>query len=82
MANNNNNANDMQHDYPENAPIQGDEQERVHEAYSKLGHLGGEKGGEIRKEQMARGEIFTHENPQNPSEPPANEQQRINNNNR
>lgn len=53
--------------------LTGGESERVHEAYSKLGHLGGEKGGEIRKEQMAKGEIFTKENPSDPSQPPAGE---------
>lgn len=38
-----------------------DERARVHEAYSRLGRMGGEKGGQIRREQMARGEIFTRE---------------------
>lgn len=53
----------------------GEDQQRIHEAYQKLGHLGGEatseshghefykeighKGGEARKLQMAEGEIFT-----------------------
>lgn len=40
------------------------EREEIHEAAHDL--------GEIRKQQMARGEIFTQENPSNPSEPPAN----------
>lgn len=39
------------------------ERQEIHEAAHEL--------GEIRKEQMARGEIFTHENPDHPSEPPA-----------
>lgn len=59
----------------ENQNISGSESERVHEAYQKLGHL----GGEARKQQMAEGEIFTKENPANPSQPPAGEQQRIEN---
>ena len=45
-----------------------EEQARIHEAYSRLGRMGGEKGGQIRREQMARGEIFTRE-----SRPQANE---------
>lgn len=40
------------------------ERAEVHEAAHDL--------GEIRKQQMARGDIFTHENPSNPSETPKN----------
>lgn len=38
------------------------ERAEIHEAAHDL--------GEIRKQQMARGDIFTQENPSNPSEPP------------
>lgn len=41
------------------------ERAEVHEAAHNL--------GEIRKQQMAKGEIFTNENPSNPSEPPTSE---------
>lgn len=54
------------------------ESERVHEAYQKLGHL----GGEARKQQMADGEIFTKENPANPSQAPASDHNRENESNR
>lgn len=45
------------------------ERAEVHEAAHSL--------GEIRKQQMAQGDIFTHENPSNPSEPPAGEERKI-----
>lgn len=54
-----------------------EEQQRMHNAYAEIGHIGGEvgghKGGEARKEEMARGEIFPKENPANPSQPPKGE---------
>jgi hypothetical protein len=46
---------------PERMSARDTERDRIHEAYSRLGRMGGEKGGQIRREQMARGEIFTRE---------------------
>lgn len=40
--------------------------ERIHDAYHAL--------GEIRVGQMESGQVFTNENPQNPSEPPRGDQ--------
>jgi hypothetical protein len=52
-----------------------EEQARVHEAYSRLGRMGGEKGGQIRREQMARGEIFTRETHNRLDQSPGEERQ-------
>lgn len=62
-------------DKDQSTNLNSEEQKRMHDAYAELGHKGGEigghKGGEARKEEMARGEIFTKENPSNPDQPPA-----------
>jgi hypothetical protein len=50
-----------------------EERARVHEAYARLGRMGGEKGGQIRREQMARGEIFTRDTRTHPTDPPTDE---------
>lgn len=42
-----------------------EEKQRMHDNYSAMGHKGGQKGGEARKEQMAHSSSYTTKEEEN-----------------